>query len=314
LLILLAVIMTTLAGCREEVPRAAPTLSPTPRSTPLPPLPTSAPAGSEDNPIQMVFVNGQAELEAPVQTLTDAIAEASGFAITLTPVTRQAEALAALCNTVSGVPTIAWLDGITALAADARRCGDLRLALERQTEDSGSTTETIQLITNAEINTVAQLSGRIFCRLNASSAETWLYPSLLLQANNVNVVSGLDKIADYDDIPALLAALADGDCDGAGVPAAELVALDEDVASKINVLDVELQAAYGILVYPQVVPLGVRDALDEALLALAADEANDELLQTLFNANSIRPADAIDFASLRETLGRAGLDLAQIGS
>jgi ABC-type phosphate/phosphonate transport system substrate-binding protein len=136
----------------------------------------------------------------------------------------------------------------------------------------------------------------------------------MLQANDINVVDELEEVVDYEDISELLQAVADGDCDGAGVPAAALEDLSVSDASKINVLDDEVETAYGVLVYPQIVPLSARIQIDDALMTLAADEANAEALQTLFNAMGMRPTDAIDFTSLREVLGRAGIDLAQMGS
>lgn len=62
--------------------------------------------------------------------LTRAINERTGLFIEIMPVESYAEALAMLCASDSGLVTMAWLDGIAYLAAEALACGDPALRVE----------------------------------------------------------------------------------------------------------------------------------------------------------------------------------------
>lgn len=281
-------------------------MSPTPRSTPLPPIPTRAAVGSSANPIQLAIVTDDSE---GAEALAAALAEATDLTVEALPVAQPSAVLAALCASPSDAPTLAWLDGLTALAAQAQGCGDITLAAE----SDGSTTQTYQLIASGEIESVEGLAEVTFCRISLTDRATWLYPSLLLQANNIDV-AGFEEIVDYEDVDMLLAAVVDGDCGGAGVSAADVEALTNTDRRNITLLDAEVAIPYNVLLYPQAIPLSAREALDSAFLALADDEAGAELAQSLLGAEALRPADEVDFESLREVIDAAGLDLAQMGS
>ena len=49
----LALLMTSCRRLPFAEPTSRPTVTPTPRSTPLPPVPTAVPLGSESNPLQL---------------------------------------------------------------------------------------------------------------------------------------------------------------------------------------------------------------------------------------------------------------------
>src|SRR5262245_2491471 len=117
--------MVLLAACRRQqaVQQSAREVNtPTPISTPLPAIPTAVPVGlSEGNPLQIVIKQfepmGAARNDAA--RFQSALADASGLFIEITLVEREAEALAALCNSSGGQVSVAWLDGVGYMAATA---------------------------------------------------------------------------------------------------------------------------------------------------------------------------------------------------
>lgn len=304
------------AGCRriDVGPTPIPTLSPTPRSTALPALPTTEPLGSQTNPIQMmVVIDNPAATEAELTALQTAITDATGLSVEIVAVERPAEALAALCESPEGVVSIAWLDGLTALAADAQGCGDLTLLTERQTDEETTAAHTIQIITRRATEDIAALEGRTFCRVSATDLETWLYPSILLKANGLDVTRDIERTEEFASTAEVAAAVASNDCAAAGISAATFAALDEDTQGDLTVLEPTLSVPYRVLVYPQQASLGIRSAIDNALGSFVGNPEQLPLLQAVLMADSVRPVTADDLESLRDALRAADLDLAQIG-
>jgi ABC-type phosphate/phosphonate transport system substrate-binding protein len=306
-----------LTACRDiAATLPPPTPSPTPRSTALPAIPTAPPVGSANNPIRIGFVAADAEgVQEAVELLTTALNDANPLTVEFVAYPRPADALAALCASPEGTPTAVWLDGLSALAAEAQGCGDLALVVEREGDAGRSATEVIQLIVpeEGEPDEVTDLANGTFCRISVTDMQTWLLPSLLLQANDVTP-GDIESIENYDDMDALLSAVAEGDCDAAGVPASVLAAADDDVRENIAVLDEELEIAHNVLLYPQQVPLGARETLNTAFEALAANDEQTDNLRVVLGADGIRSTERDDFASLRGILARAGIDLARMGS
>jgi ABC-type phosphate/phosphonate transport system substrate-binding protein len=313
---LAVLLVLTLTACRDiAATLPPPTPSPTPRSTALPAVPIASPAGSADNPIRIGFVAANAEaVEEAAEALSTALGDASDLTIEFVAFPRPAEAVAALCASPAGTPTAVWLDGLSALAAEAQGCGDLALVTEREGDEGRSAVEVIQLIVpeGDEPEALTEVADGTFCRISPMDLQTWLLPSLLLQANDVTPAD-IERLENYDDMDALLTAVAEGDCDAAGVPASALTAAEDEVRENIAVLDETLQVAYNALLYPQQVALGAREALNTAFEALAADDEQTDNLRAVLGADGIRSAERDDFASLRGILARTGINLALMG-
>jgi ABC-type phosphate/phosphonate transport system substrate-binding protein len=304
------------AGCRriDVGPTPIPTLSPTPRSTALPALPTSVPLGSEANPIQMMVVlSDPTAIATELTAFQTAITDATGLSVQIIAVERPAEALAAICASPEGVVSVAWLDGLTALAADAQGCGDLTLTAVRQLNDETTAAQTIQIITRRATESIAALEGRTFCRVSAADLETWLYPSIMLKANSLDVVRDIEGTEEFASAAEVAAAVAGNDCDAAGISTETFAALDEDMQDDLTVLEPTLSVPYRVLVYPQQASLGIRSAIDNALGGFAGNPEQLPLLQVVLMADSVRPVIPDDLESLRDALRAANLDLAQIG-
>ncbi len=309
-----------LTACRREAasgPVIQATLTPTPRSTPLPQVPTTIPPGLENNPITMVIrPSGNIEVarrlltDAQIDAFEQAILDESGLVVNVTVVDRYAEALSALCDSTPLNVTVAWLDGLTYQAAIAQNCGEpvMQIERERATGDAGQ----IVTASTLDVGDVAGLNGRSFCRISYEDYYTWLVPSLLLQASGVDPVAGLGAISNYDDTDALTEAVAAGDCEAAGISEVAFEDLG-DVRSELNVVASTPPFPYGVLMYPINLTLGERLRLTDALLALADDTDGADVLRPLLNQDGLETADANDLQDLSDFLAETGLDFAQLG-
>ncbi|MCC6612166.1 MAG: PhnD/SsuA/transferrin family substrate-binding protein [Anaerolineae bacterium] len=304
-----------MAACGgAAAPTAVPTITPTPRSTPLPMSATAIPLGNEERPLRLAIVADEEAVSEAIATAETALLEQARLAVEFVPVETQADAIAALCASPGGTVTAAWLNGLGYAAAQALGCGDAALVAEHRTLSGLSATETINLVVAASSDSeaVSDLIGGSFCRISATDSDTWLIPSILLQANGVDPLNDLDSVEDYDDIASLLAAVASGDCDAAAIPQS---ALDEDESAASNLTTLaSVDVVRAVLVYPQEVNLTTRDRMNQALTTIAIGVDSAEALQTLIGSGSLRPAEASDFESLDELLSQAGIDLEQFGT
>ncbi len=309
-----------LAAClpdeAQQSPLAQATLTPTPRSTPLPPVPTVIPPGVEDNPIQMVIraASGTRNLisNAQIESFQDAILDQSGLIVEITLVERYAEALAALCDSRPTSVVVAWLDGVSYEAAQALDCGEAVLQVERnsQTGDPG------QIVTNGElqIGSLGALSDATFCRLGYDDYYSWLVPSLILQANGIDPANGLTTVTDYPDADALIEAVVDGECAATGISESAFDDLRGTVRSDLDVLETSAPFPYGVLVYPIALTLGERLRLTDALLALSTDLDGGDVMKPFLSQDNLETVETDDFEALSGFLSRTGLDFAQLGN
>lgn len=319
-LIAILLVLLMMAGCRREEGVQGPiiqaTLTPTPRSTPLPPVPTVIPPGTEANPLRMVI---RPPLSAVARSLiTDfqagqfeaALLETSGLVVDVTVVERYAEALSALCDSTPAQVTVAWLDGVSYQVATAQGCGSPALLAERD----GQMGDAVQLITRRDgpVESVRDVLGAQFCRISYNDYDTWLLPALLLQSQGLDPDTAPAAIRDYPDSDSLVAALLDGDCDVAGMAVSTFDDLSSATRGDLRVLETTPPFPYSVLMYPISLPLGERLRLGEALLTMAQENA--ALLEPFFGQDGLAAAVVDDFEALTDFLGRTGLDFVRLGA
>lgn len=312
------------SACRRQSadsqPTVLPTLTVTPRSTPLPALPTVVPVGQEGNPLRMV-VHPLGDISDARQAAPDfeaAVLDQSGLVINVQVADRDAEVLAALCDSSSGQVTVAWLNGLTYAAAQAQNCGTAVLQVERGSRQSARTGDAASIIVNkdAAVTSFSALREKTFCRIGYDDLYSWLIPSLMMRSNGVDPLA-INTVNDYEDIPTLVQAVADGDCDAAGIPADGLETFADDIgaaAENIDTLATSINFAFAILVVPAEVPLGTRLALDDTLVALAESSSSAIKMRALLGQNALLPVTPEDFADLNTFIASTGLDFAQLGN
>jgi ABC-type phosphate/phosphonate transport system substrate-binding protein len=218
--------------------------------------------------------------------LEEAILAASNLTVRVQFAASGADAVAALCGSAASPVAVAWVDGVTYAAAQSQGCGEPWLLVEREVGGEVSPGAQVNIIVNtrAGINGIAELSGATFCRLGVSDLYTWIVPSFMMAASRVAPVS-LGAIEDVDTLGALVDAVADGDCDAAGISTADL----EDVGAPntVRALTQPVVVPYAILVMPPAAPLGLREAVTSAISAIAGDPERADVLGALLNQTRV---------------------------
>jgi ABC-type phosphate/phosphonate transport system substrate-binding protein len=296
----------------------------TPISTPLPVVPTAIPPGVEGNPIRIVIrpVNTltREERDAAVDVLTTLIKDKTKLDIEVVTVIRYAEALAALCESGSGQVSAAWLDGVTYTAALAQNCGIPTLQVRRDTNRENDTGEAGQIIVNGDLGSteLSLVTGRTFCRIGYDDFYSWLLPVLVARSQRIDLLSVPSDVVDYEDVPSLVKAVADGDCAAAGISEDAFTRYEDEltevVREGIRISVTSIAFPYDILMYPIEVQLGVRLSLNDALVEIAEDAETSEILRTLLGQDELAEVEPNDLAALTEFMNSTGFDFAQMGN
>jgi phosphonate transport system substrate-binding protein len=275
--------------------RPLPTRVPLP--TPLPPLPTSPPPGSEKNPLILLFVaEDQSSIEQTGEALAEALAEETELIVQAQFTDSYAEARAALC---SGKAHLAPLDAFGYLAVSQGGCAGLLYIAEI----SGERYTRGQMLTVAgkQVYSVVGFKGFRFCRPSSKSVSGWIVPSLSLRANGLNPLTDLYSVVDTETDEGVIKSLLDFRCDvGASTLGAEQGLPN---ANRIKII-AELPPVPNVT-------LALSLRLDADMRALMIDtlrKHQDELAE-LMGADTIFEASESDYADLRKLAEDARLDL-----
>lgn len=324
-LVLAAVCLLLLAACRQQTTQTELELAlrstATPRSTPLPAVPTPIPPGDEGNPIRMVVrpLGPAADARSAASDFAAAVQERSGVVIEVQLVERYAEGLAALCASPGGQMSVAWLNAPTYVAARAQNCGVPALQVEKELESGSQTGEPGSIIATRGIGirNAAGLSRRKLCRISNDDFYSWFVPSLLMRADGIDPLNAPTSVTDYQDIPSLVQAVANRDCDAAGIPANALEAYAGAIGSDaddVTVVTTTVAFPYSVLMIPVEVPLGKRVALVDALTDMASDSADAVIMRSLLTQDALIAASVEDFGELTDFMNGTGLDFARLGN
>jgi hypothetical protein len=152
---------------------------------------------------------------------------------------------------------------------------------------------------------------RTFCHLGVDDFYSWLVPTLIMEANNLDPLRAVSTHREYDDLDALLAAVSSGECTATGMDQFTYESLD---SAGTTVVETTVPFPLGVLTYPLEVGLGTRLTLNEQLPALLEDEEDGAALRLLLGADLLLPAEPADFDALNEFLDRTGLDFGALDS
>lgn len=335
--VLLVLIGVLMAACQSQ-PTATPEVDTTPEVevTPEPLNPADFPAGSVENPLQIVILPVDADAAADEEAAFEETLQASaGVTIDVVLVDNYADAMAALCQSDSGIVAVAWLDGVSMYAAVAQNCGAASLQVQHGTvteddeTDAGDDEEVVgepattgaagHIIVSRQLGTTQlnSLRGRTFCRLSNDDFYSWLVPVLVLSSNNIDVTGFFGRVADYDNSDDLLAAVASGDCAGTGVSVAAydaLVEAEDEVVDDLRVADTSIAFPYNVMVVPFEVPLSIRIALEAAWLELSENEEQADVVRIFLGQDALLPVESGDFESFDTFMAETGLNFAQLGN
>ena len=203
---------------------------------------------------------------------------------------------------------LAVLATFSYVLASQRGCAEVALVSVR----FGSPFYQGQLVTRADsgIEDYADLEGKTFCRPDPLSTSGWIIPSIAMQANGVDLDT-LD-VVDAGGHDGVITAVYNGECD-AGATFVDARGQVEDELTDVNevviVIDESPEIPNDTVAFSPVVPDEVEETMVEALLAIAEDEANEELLGDVYNWSSLTEAEDSFFDGFRQQIDAAGIDI-----
>lgn len=324
-LVVMLVAILLLSACQQEVLPTitpAPTATATPRSTPLPEVPTAVPLASEERSLTILMMPQDTRRAAApaAEELTVLIQELTGLVVEIQLVNTYGEIVAELCG---ATPVVGWLNGPSFIVADAQGCADPALLVKRD-DAAGFQVEMVMntryVGNEPDPEDVAQMDDETLCRVTGNDAVDWQIVELLLRTGGVNPLTDLDEIIDVEDADALVNAVYENDCAGGVLPAgtyprrlsSEVRAL-EDLADDVALITTSPEILYDALVYPPTVPLNVRIPLTDFFMQLSVDEENAATLASILAQDSLQRVDSDDFADFRAFMMATGLDFAVLG-
>jgi len=332
-------VMVGLVGCGQQ---AVVDVGPTPTRDPLAFYePTPVSPGRPENPLQILYVppdQNAPQVATAQQTVGGLLSTRTGLSIQILTVASHADALALLCDTTDGDRFVAaWLNGPTAVLADAQGCGErvLRATFDGQPGLAGE-------IAAVGGGAIGSLAGRNYCRYRANTLTdfyTWTLPALALQANGIDV-SSLEDVVDVPSLDLAAQSTIDGTCYAVGGPEGVLGEASDDALTTIYTSPA---VPIGMLFLPPEMLLADRAALIDAYLEIGGYEApvvaegtptagaapaaeEDEDAQTFFEVtidslsvpderkslawlsggDGVEPVTETDLDEMREFMSRAG--------
>lgn len=121
------------------------------------------------------------------------------------------------------------------------------------------------------------------------------------------------NVVDAGGHDGVVAGVYNGECDaGATYIDARSTLEEEDVNERVIVIGESAPIPNDTLSYGNHVPYAMQLIITEALLDIAGDEANAELLDTVYSWTGLQRAADSFFNDFREQLDAAGLDIADL--
>jgi phosphate/phosphite/phosphonate ABC transporter binding protein len=266
--------------------------------------------GTDENPITWVFVpSGELErVSAGAESVADLIFEATGLVVETFVATDYTGAIEAMC----AEPPQAQMGSLATFAlitAADRGCIEPELVSVRR----GSTTYNGQLIYNVNSGIVAgdysTLAGKTFCGVEETSTSGWIIPTVMLRAGGIDPETDLEVIfAGSHD--AVATQVYTGECDAGATFVDARTTIEgtyADVMDVVGVFEVSIPIPNDGVQYAVSFPRELRDQINEALLAIAGNEAGVEALTTAYQWSGLELHDDSFYDPFRQLLDAAGV-------
>src|SRR5581483_9017268 len=241
------------------------------------------------NTIVWAFVpseNSQAVLDS-AEALAKLVSEKTNLNIKTFVATEYAGVVEAMCN---GQAQMGALNTFSYILASSRKCADVGLVSVR----NNSTSYRGQIITLADsgIKKLEDLKGKTFCRPDPLSTSGWIIPSILLKANKIDPATDLKQVVDvgatFDDARA------------------NVEKKYPDVRDKVVVIAYSAAIPNDTVSFVPSMDAKQRETIVKALLDIAADKANADMLRKVYNWTGLAEAKDAFFDDFRQSLDAAG--------
>jgi len=269
--------------------------------------PSEPPLGSEENPIQWVFVPSREgeEVTAAAQGVADLLQAETGLFFETFVATDYTAAIEAECSD----PPRAQMGSLATFAlitAADRGCAEPALIASRR----GSLTYTGQIVARADsgIESLADITGHTFCATEPTSTSGWIIPSVMLRAAGVDVDNLEVTYAGGHD--AAILGVYNGECDAGAsfVDARTLIEGDyADVMDVVNVIEVSIDIPNDGVQFVNSFDPEMKQQIVDALLKIAGTEAGAEALNAAYQWDGLEAHGNEFYDPFRQLLDAAGV-------
>jgi phosphonate transport system substrate-binding protein len=178
---------------------------------------------------------------------------------------------------------------------------------------SGSSAYKSQIIVRADsgITSVADLKGKTMCWVDPRSTSGYIVPRIMLLGSGIDPDADFSSTVETGSHSHSVVSVYRGGCDAAGVYVdARSAVLDDlpDVMDVVTVLAISADVPNESFVFSREVPAEVRDKVVDGLLAVAASDEGQGLLQQIFYAEGLTKVDDSLFESFRGQVIGAGMN------
>jgi phosphonate transport system substrate-binding protein len=339
----LIVVLTLIAAC-APAPTATPvppppTQPPAPTATPPPPkceklpnMPTVAAGalGSATNPIIITFVpsgdvptitkagNETAECLGKITGLSYKIEVGTSYAVSIEAM-GAGKAHAGFLATFAAILAREKYSIEPALVA-ARAYTTNALDPDKGLKDTLQTFYKGQFITKkgSGIKSVADLKGKTFCGVDATSTSGWIIPSINLKANGINPDKDLKALTFAGSHDNVVAAVYKGDCDAGATyvdplqtSTATLKAFP-DVNDKVEAFFISIRIPNDGLQFVKGFDPKLRDATADGLLSMMADPGGKAVVKRAYTYDALQKVPVTFYDEFKDLLKKAGVDAATL--
>src|SRR5581483_13640 len=259
------------------------------------------------NTIVWAFVpseNSQAVLDS-AEALAKLVSEKTNLNIKTFVATEYAGVVEAMCN---GQAQMGALNTFSYILASSRKCADVGLVSVR----NNSTSYRGQIITLADsgIKKLEDLKGKTFCRPDPLSTSGWIIPSILLKANKIDPATDLKQVVDVGGHDAVVENVYNKNCDAGATfddARANVEKKYPDVRDKVVVIACSAAIPNDTVSFVPSMDAKHRETIVKALLDIAADKANADMLRKVYNWTGLAEAKDAFFDDFRQSLDAAGV-------
>jgi phosphonate transport system substrate-binding protein len=248
--------------------------------------------------------NSQAVLDS-AESLAKLVSDKTGLKIKTFVATEFAGVVEAMCN---GQAQMGALNTFSYILASSRKCADVGLVSVR----NNSTSYRGQIITLADsgIKTLADLKGKTFCRPDPLSTSGWIIPSILLKANKIDPATDLKQVVDVGGHDAVVENVYNKNCDAGATFDDARTSVEKkypDVRDKVVVIAYSAAIPNDTVSFVPSMDPKQRETIVKALLDIAADKANADVIRKVYNWTGLAEAKDAFFDDFRQSLDAAGV-------
>jgi phosphonate transport system substrate-binding protein len=166
---------------------------------------------------------------------------------------------------------------------------------------------------------LADLKGKTFCFVDPTSTSGYIIPNIILKANGINPDKDFKAVQNAGSHNNVGIAVYKGDCD-AGVTfidvltdtAANLKEKFPDIADKVAAFAVTDRIPNDGVQFVKGLDAGIKTAITNALMAIAADAGGVKMLSNLYSINGYSKLDKPYYDDFAAVLKKAGVDPATL--